>query len=157
MVVDLNMSHDYSSNTSAADDKSAESTAFFRIASVSTALALGCAAVVLQAMGQGTGGFSFRFSYGSVAAFAIGAAGGLFYWKVAVEKLRAKFRKSFFVGTAVAGLAMFLYPLRFVPREKLPDIAIGLTVAICVVSSGGIILWQIGKALRAEEKSTEKD
>jgi hypothetical protein len=59
------------------------------------------------------------------------------------------------VLVAVIGLASLLYPLRFVQSEKLGAIFTGLTIATCVLSTIGGILFTINRFLNADQRQTE--
>jgi hypothetical protein len=125
----------------------------FRIVLGSTALALGCMAATLQALQRGASGFTFQASLGTLAAFAVGMAAGLLYWKLAAGSLRAVR-----LGTAfllLAGVGGFLYPLRFVRADKMSDIAVGLAIATCAVSLVALLLWKMKRFFDADAAAVE--
>jgi hypothetical protein len=122
---------------------------FSRIVRGSTALGLGCMAAAIESLRSDAAGFSFQVSLGTVAAFAAGAAVGLFYWKMASRSRLAA------VGGAallvLAGLAGFLYPLRFVPANKIAPIAIGLLLATCLILIWAFLLWRMNRFFVADD------
>jgi hypothetical protein len=121
-----------------------------RIASLSTAFGLGCAVASLQALRWNASGLSFHFSSGTLAAFALGAAVALIYWRAAANSPLAARRGS--VGLAIIGVGLFLYPLRFVSAGKLPEIMAGLGVAIVALSIVGFMLWRVGRFLESDAR-----
>jgi hypothetical protein len=121
-----------------------------RVAAFTSALCLGCAVASLQALSENADGIFFRFSTGTVVAFVAGVAGALLYWKLALANFRTHHWKVLFFGMGVAGLGMFLYPLRFVPRNKMHEIAIGLGTAACAISLGGFLLYRLMRFLNAD-------
>ena len=127
--------------------------AFFRIVSWSTALGLGCAAALTASLRSACTGFSLQFSVGTVAAFLGGAAFALLYWKLVFTSRRAARAAS--VMLLLLALGAFLYPLRYVPVEKLPSVAIGLAAAACVVSAGGIAIYRLARFFNAENAGME--
>jgi hypothetical protein len=137
----------------AAQSESAVSGMFATIVRGSTALGMGCMAAAVASLRSNATGFAFQFSMGTVAAFALGAAAGLVFWKLAGgSRLAAR------AGAALllmAGLGGFLYPLRFVPAEHMADIAVGLTVATCAVSIGGILLWRMKRFFDEDDAAVE--
>jgi hypothetical protein len=123
----------------------------FGIVLFSTALALGGMAAAIQALHRSAAGFRFQISLGTLAAFAAGTAAGLLYWKLAARSLLAvRLATAFLV---LAGVGAFLYPLRFVPADKLADIAIGLAAATCAVSIIAFLLWRVKRFLDADDES----
>src|SRR5580692_9546158 len=102
--------------------ETALSRGFLKIVLGSTALALGCMAAAIESLRRDADGFTFQLSAGTLVAFVAGLAAGLYYWKLA-----AKGHWAARVGTALlvlAGVGGFLYPLRFVPADKMGEIII---------------------------------
>jgi hypothetical protein len=129
------------------------SRAFFKIVVGSTALGLGCMAAAMEALRQDVGGFSFQVSAGTFMAFAVGLAAALLYWKMAARSLAAVRVSS--VILSLAGVGGFLYPLRFVPADKMTEIAIGLGAATCAISIGAFLLWRLKRFFDAESAVVE--
>ena len=73
----------------------------------------------------------------------MGAVLGFACWKLA-DKGRTGAAIAFSL-LAIAGLGAFFYPLRFIPRDRLAEIAAGLAVAACTVSAGGLAIWRIAR------------
>jgi protein-S-isoprenylcysteine O-methyltransferase Ste14 len=133
--------------------EAALSRGFYKIVRGSTALALGCMAAAVQAVGRSAAGFTFQVSVWTFVAFAVGLAAGLLYWRLAARSLLAVR-----LGTTLlvlAGVGGFLYPLRFVPADKLADIAIGLGMAVCAVSMGAFLLWKLKRFFDKDNAAVE--
>jgi hypothetical protein len=126
---------------------------FFKIASISTALGFGCAAASTASLRSSSVGFSFQISPGTFVAFFIGAAIGMVYWKLIARSSMAARVGSLLVG--LAGLGLFLYPLRFVPAGNLHDLTIGLLIAAGALTVVGVLLWKIKRYLEADSKRGE--
>jgi hypothetical protein len=129
--------------------------ALHRIAAYSLSLGFGLAAGVTAALGRSPAGFSFKMSTAAVAAFAVGAAGGLLFWKVVAQK--ALGARSGALLLVLGGAALFLYPLRFVPLDKLPEIAQGLGTAFAAISFGLYLLWRVKRFFDADSARIEND
>lgn len=56
------------------------------------------------------------------------------------------------VALAVVGIGAFLYPLRFVPKERLPDIRTGLITAFFALSGVVGLLWGVKRFMDSDEK-----
>jgi len=129
-----------------------------RIASGSTALAFGVALGSLQSLRHDAAGFSFQLSFGTAVAFAIGAVIGLLYWKLvtrsATRGASPLLRAASFL-LLLGGVGAFLYPLRFLPAEKLPDVYKGLAIAAVALSLIGFILWRIKRFLDQDSARNE--
>jgi hypothetical protein len=135
-------------------DKGSES-ALVRVMMLGTALACGAMVASLLALQAGPDGFYFRVSSVSGAGFLAGALAVLWLWKVLLsraasprQRLARRAAKGVLLLSAVAA---FLYPLRFVPKEKLPEIGAGLGLAVIVLSIVGSVLWRIRRFLEREE------
>jgi hypothetical protein len=126
---------------------------FFKIASVSTAIGFGCGVGSLQSLHWGPAGLMFQVSAGTFVAFAIGAAVGLLYWRAVTSGARSARNGSKWL--LLGGVALFFYPLRFVPAEKLPDIAIGLALAVTALSTVACMLWQVKRFLDHDTQEFE--
>ena len=132
-----------------------------RVMILGTALACGAMAASLQALQAGPGGFYFRVSWVSGVVFACGTAAVLWIWKIMLKDAGTP-RQRFLRGGAkwvllLSAVAAFLYPLRFVPKAKLPEIGIGLGMAAFALSIVGSILWTIRRFLEREEKEGEAE
>jgi hypothetical protein len=57
----------------------------------------------------------------------------------------------------VLGVGAFLYPLRFVPRDKWPEIRIGLITAVCALSGVACLLWGVKRFVDADERENENE
>jgi hypothetical protein len=126
---------------------------FYEIARGATALALGCMAAALEMLRRNAAGFTFQVSVWTFVAFAVGLAAGLFYWKLAARSLPAvRLGTAFLV---LAGIGGFLYPLRFVPKDKMADIAIGLGAAVCAISMGTFLLWRMKRFFDKDNAAVE--
>jgi len=132
------------------DAESRSTRFFFRIASVATALALGCAAASMQSLHWNSSKLSFQISNGTFVAFAVGAGVALIFWKVVTGSASSARKGSMWL--ALVGVCVFLYPLRFVPAEKLPDIAIGLSLAVAALSTVACMIWQVKRFLDWDKK-----
>jgi len=127
---------------------------FFRIVRGSTALALGGMVAALEALRRSAAGFTFHVSVWTFVAFAAGLAAGLLYWRLA-----ARSRLGSRMGTALlllAGVGAFLYPLRFVPADKMAEIAIGLGMAFGAISMVAFLLWRIKRFFDADNAAVER-
>lgn len=133
--------------------------ALLRVMILGTSLACGAMAAALQSLRSGPGGFYFQISWVSGIGFVCGTVAVLWIWRVMLNGiatprqrvLRAGAKWILFLAAAVA----FFYPLRFVPRAKLPEIAIGLGLAVLVLSLVGAILWRIRRFLEREEQESQ--
>jgi hypothetical protein len=131
------------------------SRAFFKIVVGSTALGLGFLAAAIEAVGRDVGGFTFQASAGTFVAFALGMAAGLYFWKVAVRSLWAVRAGSALL--VLAGFGGFLYPLRFVPNDKMAEIGIGLGFAVCALSCGAFMLWRMKRFFDEDDAAEESN
>jgi hypothetical protein len=126
---------------------------FFKIASYSTALAFGAALASDQALIKDASGFSFNLTMGTPAAFVVGFAVGLIYWRIVLAGSTGGrtvlLRISSFL-LLLGGVAAFLYPLRFLPAEKLPEVFVGLFTAAVALSLVAFVLWRFKKFFEQE-------
>jgi hypothetical protein len=135
------------------DSQSKSSRVFFKIASLSTALGFGAAAASTASLRSSPVGFSFQITIGTFIAFAVGAAIALVYWKLVASNSKAARRASLLL--ALAGVGLFLYPLRFVPKGNLHDLAVGLILATGALSIVGLLLWQVKRFLDSDSRQAD--
>lgn len=129
---------------------------FLKIAAVCMGLGLGVMLASLAALGRDATGFTFHILSPTVLmAFLIGAALGYGYWSLIGSNPRVKGASKLVRGASafllLLGFCGFLYPLRFIPASKLPDVLEGLVGAILALSTIGFLLLRIKKLLDADE------
>ena len=127
----------------------------FRIIVYCLTLAFSVLIASLQTLRGASSGFAFEFSWRTILTFVISAALLVPCFKIAFLSPSKRARIATFVLVAVIGLASLLYPLRFVQSEKLGAIFTGLTIATCVLSTIGGILFAINRFLNADQRETE--
>jgi protein-S-isoprenylcysteine O-methyltransferase Ste14 len=131
----------------------------FKVMVFSTALAFGALLASLESLRSNATGFSFQVSFRTLGAFLVGAGVALAYWRLLFNSSSAARRTGMVIGTvllALMGVGAFLYPLRFVSREKLPDILIGLGIAVCALSLVAGLLWSVHRYLDADSAREEQ-
>jgi hypothetical protein len=118
---------------------------------------LGCAAMAasLEALHARTSGFYFVISWRTGGVFIGAAALALWGWKVMLDESNTPgkrwARRGAMTVLFASAVAAFLYPLRFVPKSKLPEIAIGLAMAVCALSIVGYLLLRARRFLESDE------
>jgi hypothetical protein len=126
---------------------------------LATALGCGAMAASLEALHAGATGFYFTLSWRTGLIFVCGAAIVLWVWKIVLNEAdtpRHRLARRVVKGLLlVSAGAAFLYPLRFVPKSKLPEIAIGLGLAACALSIVGYLLLRTRRFLEADEQENE--
>jgi hypothetical protein len=126
-----------------------------RVMILGTALACGAMVASLQALRAGPGGFYFRVSWVSGVGFVCGTLAVLGLWKVMLGGVASPRQRLLRMAAKwvllLSAVVAFLYPLRFVPKEKLPEVGMGLGLAVFVLSIVGWILWRIRRFLEEEE------
>jgi hypothetical protein len=123
---------------------------FYRVAMLGSALSFGILGATLQSLHGSPTGFGFTMDHGTLIAFVAGSCLGLLYWHWVSYNARISRLASAML--ALAGIAMFLYPLRFIPTDKLPETAEGLLVAVVALGGAGSLVYMAGKFFGAEDK-----
>ena len=121
-----------------------------------SSLAFGFLGAALQALRPEPTGFTFRVSVMTFAAFLIGTGIGYVFWKIILNRTGGTRQRSvrFFVEVLLLllGVAAFLYPLRFVPADKLPEMFIGLITAVISLSLLAGVLIEVGRFFESGDK-----
>ncbi len=140
------------------------SNALFRLAGVGASLAFGAMVASLFALKSVPDGFAFELNAVTVVAFLAAAALAWFYWRMiarmaadrAPERRKKKF-VVFSIGLVLVGVVSFLYPLKFIPKEKRKDVFIGLALAAGCITGVGFVMLKVKKFLDADLKRSEED
>lgn len=128
---------------------------FMGIVSWSTALCSGAMLASIQSLYKDAAGFAFHITPATVAAFVIGTAVVLTYWRVAPMSLLIRRLSSLVL--VFAGAAAFLYPLRFLPGEKMHDLFQGLAAAAVALSLGAFFLWRLKRFFERDAAISEME
>jgi hypothetical protein len=119
-----------------------------------TAIAFGFMAASLEALRSSPSGFSFQISARTFFAFVLGAAAVFPFWKIVFNLVSGNRQRKRHICAALLllliGVAAFLYPTRFVPKEKLKDLYTGLAFAVCALSMLAGLLVVIGRFFEAD-------
>lgn len=130
-----------------------------RVASIASALGVGGMTAAVYALRIGPDGAFVVMDAGVVVAFLVGALLGLGFWRLLMKwgLTRAADGKSdprqrsrtvlFAVLVVLGGVALFLYPLRFVSRGKLIEILIGMVTAGLAVSVAAWLFFRVKRFL----------
>lgn len=141
------------------NDDSKNQRRLYPIFTLSTALGFGCMVATLEALRPDSAGFSFDVSYKTLIAFIAGGAIAFPLWRLILNGTRLRQRNlnlatgTMVVALLVLGIGAFLYPLRFVPRDKWPDIRFGLITAVCALSGVACLLLGVKRFMDADEKN----
>lgn len=137
--------------------------ALFRIAGLGAALAFGAMVATLFSVQKTSAGLTFELNVLTVLAFLASATVAWFYWRLvarmAVDKAPEQRRKkfaAFSIALLAIGAIAFLYPMRFVEREKQADVFIGLALAIAVLTGVGFVMRKVIRFLDADQKEAEE-
>ena len=142
-------------NSDSAGDK-----VLLRVMVFGTTMACAVMAACLEALRARDTGFYFAPSWRTGLVLVCSGALILWGWRIVLDETdtpRHRLARRTVKGLLLAGAAAsFLYPLRFVPKSKLPEIAIGLGMAtqrklfsisgICCCGRGGF--WRRTKEKR---------
>jgi hypothetical protein len=135
----------------------------YPIFTLATALAFGCMLATVEALRPDSAGFSFEVSYKTLIAFVAGGAIAFPLWRIILNGTKLGQRNlslatgAMVVILLVLGVGAFLYPLRFVPRDKWPEIRTGLITAVCALSGVACLLWGVKRFVDADEKENENE
>lgn len=137
------------------------SPALRRVVIASSALGMGMLLASLTVLSRGESGIQWHWSNLAFPAFALGATVAALYWRL-VFRLGAgndgRASRLLLYSTSVVllllGVAILLYPLRYVTPERRRDVLIGLAVAIAALSVVGFMMRTVVKMLEDEDDAT---
>ncbi|HEX3988321.1 MAG TPA: hypothetical protein VHZ30_02745 [Verrucomicrobiae bacterium] len=131
-----------------------------RVMVLGTTSACAVMAGTLEALRAREDGFYFDISWRTGVVVICSAAMVMWAWRIVLDETetpRHRLARRVVKGILLAvAAAAFLYPLRFVPKSKLPEIAIGLGMATCALSIVGFLLFRARRFLEEDEKKTEE-
>ena len=135
-----------------------------RIAGLGASLAFGAMVASLFAVRATPHGFAFELTIPAVLAFLAAGTFAWFYWRLvarmSLENPPHQRKRKFIVfsiGLMLVGIVSFLYPLKFIPREKRWDIFVGLTLAFGCIAGIGFVMWKVKRFLDADLKKSEEE
>ncbi|MDB6055762.1 MAG: hypothetical protein JWN25_3285 [Verrucomicrobiales bacterium] len=122
-----------------------------------TAVAFGALFATLQALRIDSHALSLHFSAMTALTFVLGTGATLYLWRFLLRGSSSSSKKMMVaVRVLIAvGVVTFIYPLRFLPREKMLDISKGLAFAVLVLSGVGYMMYRVAKALNADARENE--
>lgn len=130
-----------------------------RIIVLGTSIGFGCVVGSLEALRPSHAGFTFQITGRSFVAFAIGAILVFPFWRIIFSPSQSAHqtasRRWAMIFLAILGLASFLYPLRFIPNEKISSLLIGLGAAICALTGVAGLLWMMKRFLDRDARQNE--
>lgn len=130
---------------------------FIRVVKLSTAFSLGCMAAFLHSVREVNPKLRFEVSWLTGIWFLAGAGFSRLLWKLLpLETARrdapASVTKGKMLRAVLLSLVMtvglvaaFAYGLKDVAREKLPEIAVGTTLALAFLTTAGGMLFAVGR------------
>jgi len=127
-----------------------------RIMVLGSSLAAGFVAATLQALRPH---MRFDVSRWTLVAFALGMAGLWAYWMLILHRSVPGWRLLSIFATALVaagGAWSFLYPVKFVNPAAFKDLATGLILAICALSSVAGLLLLCKRFLDRDEHDNAK-
>jgi hypothetical protein len=137
--------------------------ALFRIAGVGASLAFGSMVASLFALQPTREGFTFALNVGAIISFTVAATFTWFYWRMiarmASDRAPERRKKKFIVfsaGLILIGILSFLYPLKFIPKEKRKDVFVGLALAAACITGVGFVMMKVKRFLDADLKRSEE-
>jgi hypothetical protein len=133
----------------------------YPVVTYSSALAFGTMIASLEALRMGAAGITFQLTYRTFIAFVLGGAIVVPFWRLIFHGSSLSRRKLTLLWIAVVavlvllGIGAFLYPLRYVPREKLQEITTGLVTAVCALSGVAFLLWGVKRFVDSDQKQED--
>src|SRR4051794_25063173 len=101
-----------------------------------SSLPVGAILAALQALQPS---YSFNVSWLTAAAFIIGTAIGLIFWKIIFDTTRPIWRIAASTVLTIGGIMAFLYTLRFISTNRLAELLTGLSSAVFALSLAAIM------------------
>jgi len=131
---------------------------FNNIVAGSTAIALGLVFCSLACVGpNANGGLDFQWRWPALIWLVIGICGGWYFWKLAwwSETAARPHAKACFIAFSalLCALTLFLFvrPLKFVARENVRDVLVGLGLAVAVLTLFGYMIFTLVRWFSREE------
>jgi hypothetical protein len=137
----------------------ADDPVLLRVLVLATTAACAVLAGAWEALRTSANSFYFVMSWRTIVVFVCSAALVVWAWRIVLDETetpRHRLTRRVMTGLllAIAGAA-FLSPLRFVPKSKLPEIAIGLGIATCASSIIGFLLFRARRFPKEDGKEAE--
>ena len=131
---------------------------FNNIVAGSTAISLGLVFCSLACVGRNTNGdLDFQWHWTALIWLVLGCCGGWYFWKLAwwSEKTARPHAKGYFIAfcalLCATTLFLFVRPLKFVARENVRDVLVGMGLAVVVLTLFGYMIFTLVRWFSREE------
>jgi hypothetical protein len=131
---------------------------FSNIVAGSTAVAFALVFASLACVGRNPAGvLDFQWKWTALIWMVVGACGGWFFWRLAwwSERASRPHAKACFLAfcalLCLLTLFLFVRPLKFVARENMWDVLIGMGLAVVVLTLFGYMIFTLVQWFSREE------
>lgn len=128
---------------------------FFGVMVYGLALGFGGVCASLASIRSTPAGFTIDLSLRTALAFVLGTVLMVPCFRIILFSESKKRKLVAWSIVGATGLAGFLYPIRFVPTEKMRDIVVGLISAVFALSGIAALMILTHRFLEADRKSSD--
>jgi len=143
------------SNISTSAKESRDERAFEKLVMWTSSFSIGVLAAFLASLKQVNPTIVFKFTFGTVAAFVIGAALTGLFLRVVLHGSKKRRAVMVFAAAIASVVLYFAFGIENTTRANRSDVLVGTVIAVTVLSFLAWVIWRLGRYLESDEQRNE--
>jgi len=141
-----------SDKLSAPANESREERAFEKLVMWASSFSIGLLAAFLDSLKQVNPTIVFKFTFETVAAFAVGAVLTAIFLRVVLHGSKKRRAALVIAAAAVSVVLYFAFGIENSARANRSDVLVGTIIAVAVLSFLGFVIWRLGKYFESDDQ-----
>jgi len=133
-------------------NESKEERAFEKLVMWASSFSIGLLAAFLASLKQVNPTIVFKFTFGTVAAFAVGAVLTAFFLRVVLHGSKKRRAALVFIAAIASVLLYFAFGIENTSRANRSDVLVGTVIAVTVLSFLAWVIWRLGRYFESDQQ-----
>src|SRR6185503_7126340 len=126
--------------------------AFEKLVMWASSFSIGLLAAFLASLKQVNPTIVFKFTFETVAAFAVGAVLTAVFLRVVLHGSKKRRAALVIAAAAVSVVLYFAFGIENSARANRSDVLVGTIIAVAVLSFLGFVIWRLGKYFESDDQ-----
>lgn len=133
-------------------NESKEERAFEKLVVWASSFSIGVLAAFLASLKQVNPTIVFKFTFGTVAAFAAGAVLTALFLRVVLHGSKKRRALIVFAAAIASVVLYFFFGIENTSRANRSDVLVGTVIAVTVLSFLAWVIWRLGRYLESDQQ-----